>query len=196
MAEYGHSNGYCRMAIKIVKHKQTGIFGTMLACLLFFFIGCENSMESWRLDYEYSEYLTIMSTDYKSRYGYNSSDTVDGLRIYRTKQKHYDMYSLNELFSKELVYESKDKQFIKNFIEASQEAIMSLNCVSDNEKETFHIIAFNNKSMHAGYYLVNVCSSNSLKYVIIHPLQKEGGSSIYYNSSLIPLLKEKLHLIE
>jgi len=63
------------------------------------------------------------------------------------------------------------------------------------DAESFHIIALDNTFMRAGYFLVNLCNVNGIKYVIIHPLQKGGGSSIYYNKALIPILEDELHLL-
>lgn len=158
-------------------------------------MSCNKSKDYWRLDSEYSEYLTITAPNYKAKMGHNSADTVDALRIYKVDQKHNDMYSLSELFTKELVYESKDKKVIREFLLAGQEVIMHLDCKRDQDEETFHIIALDNTFMRTGYFLVNVCNVNGAKYAIIHPLQKGGGSSIYYNKALIPIFEDQLHLI-
>ena len=127
----------------------------------------------WRLDAEYSMYLTIMATNYKTMTGSNSSDTVDAIRIYRIRQKHSDMYDLSKLFTKELVFETKDKQFIKRFILAAQDEIMHVeNCFRSQDQETFHIAAFDNTFMRAGYFLFNVCNVKGDEYGIIQSLQK------------------------
>lgn len=144
-----------------------------------------NSKTSWRLDADYSEQLTIDS----GITGSIQANTVDVIRIYRTFQKHDDMFSLHELFKKDLVFESADKQFIKKFILAAQQIIMHIDCNRNKDGEYFHVVFLDNKQMRAGYFLFIRCESD--QYAIVRSLQKSGGANIYYNSSLLQIFKSK-----
>jgi hypothetical protein len=116
--------------------------------------------------------------------------TVDAIRIYRTFQKHDDIFGLDDLFKKDLVFESKDKQFVERIVIAAQQTIMHLDCERNPAGEHFHVVLLDNKEMRAGYFLLIRCEGG--QYAIIRSLQKGGGSSIYYNSSLLQLLNKEL----
>lgn len=164
--------------------------------LFFILLSCGEKQMPWRLDSEYSMFLTIMAPNYKAMTYSDISDTVDAIRIYRINQKHDDMYSLSELFTKELVFETKDKKFIRKIILAAQDEIMHADCIRIQDQETYHVIAFDNTFMRAGYFIINICKGNGNEYGIVRPLQKRGGSSIYYNKSLIQIFKEELYIMK
>lgn len=142
----------------------------------------------WRLDAEYSEQLTIDA----GTSGSLLAKTVDVIRVYRTFQKHDDMFSLSELFKNDLVFESTDKQFIHRFVLAAQQIIMHIDCKKNKDNEYYHVILLDNKQMRAGYFLFIRCEGG--QYAIVRSLQKNGGSSIFYNSSLLQIFKEELKL--
>ena len=95
---------------------------------------------------------------------------------------------------KNLVFESKDKQFAERIVIAAQQTIMHLDCKRNTAGEHFHVILLDNKQMRAGYFLLIRCEGG--QYAIIYSLQKGGGSSIYYNSSLLQLLNKELPPLE
>lgn len=151
--------------------------------------GYNTNKTPWRLDAEYSEQLTIDA----GISGSLIAKTVDVIRVYRTFQKHDDMFSLSELFKKDLVFESTDKQFIQRFVLAAQQIIMHIDCKKNKDNEYYHVILLDNKQMRAGYFLFIRCESG--QYAIVRSLQKSGEASIYYNSSLLQIFKEELKLI-
>lgn len=151
--------------------------------------GCNTNKTPWHLDAKYSEQLTIDA----GMDGSAISKTVDAIRIYRNQQKHDDMYSLPELFEKDLLFESTDKKLIQRFVLAGQQIIMHIDCNRNKENEYYHVILLDNKQMRAGYYLFIRCEGE--QYAIIRSLQKGGGSNIYYNSSLLQNFKRELHII-
>jgi len=155
--------------------------------------GCNINREPWRIDSEYSENLTIMATNYAAKTGYNIADTIDSIRIYRIPTKKKDMYRLSTLFKEDLVFETKDKQFIKQFILSAQDTIMSLHgCYENQDQETFHIVVLDNTLKRAGYFMYSLCTIKEGRYGIVVPLQKGGGSSIYFNKALVPILEENI----
>lgn len=152
--------------------------------------GFNTSKAPWSLDAQYSEQLTIDAD-------INSSSivkTVDVIKIYKTTQSHDDMLDLNDLLKKKLVFESSDKNFIEQFILSSQQIIMHVDCKRNMRNEYFHVVLIDNNNKHAGYFLFVECEDG--QYAIIRSLQREGGSSIYYNSSLLQLFKNELRLID
>lgn len=173
---------------------------SLLIAFVFIFIqsGCDNNSIPWKLDFKYSRYLTSMADEYEQITGVKSADTVEVLRIYKVTGNGFQWYSLKELFAKELVFETKDKYFIKQFVLASQENEKDLTrCdIGNKNKETDHffVVMIDNKSNRIGYFGLNVCINQNKEYrKILIPDESGFGPIIYYNKSLVSILKT-IHL--
>lgn len=146
--------------------------------------GSSQNKISWKLDTQYSADLTIMASNYKTVTGMESSETVDILRIYKSahKQSHYDMYDLSELFSKELLFETSDRQRISKFFRSVQmvDDVQNRSCSQISANIIYHVLALDNDSMRAGYFLLERCTSDENEHYKIHPLLKGGAATFYY----------------
>lgn len=184
---------------KLMPVENLGIhISNLLAIFLMgmYVTACAESNIPWRLDSLYSEYLTINASNYRAMTGNDIADTTDAMRIYKTSGTGRKMFSLSHVLNEDPIYESKDKQLIKGFISAAQETIMSVpNCFEHRDRDTFHILVFDNTFMRAGYFLVIKCTADNERFGIISPLQKGGGGSIYYSRSVITIL-EKLNILD
>jgi hypothetical protein len=141
-----------------------------LPCLLVFltaFAGCQDKAKSpWRLDSKYADYLTGMASTYKSITGHGSASTVDGMLIYKIANKvppaANRFFSLEELFERDILYESRDKEFIRKFLEAAQDDVKPIPteaCQIDWSEAAFHVILLDNTFMRAGYFLFRPCKN-------------------------------------
>ena len=173
---------------------------SLLISFVFIFIqsGCNNNSIPWELDFKYSRYLTSMADEYVQLTGAKSADTVEAIRIYKVTGKRFQWYSLKELFAKELAFETKDKDFIKQFVLASQEDVKDLTgCDIGNgnkEIDQFFVVMVDNKSNRIGYFALNVCMNQNKEYrKILIPDESGFGPIIYYNKSLVSILKT-IHL--
>jgi hypothetical protein len=170
------------------------LFSFYLSCLLLAsFAGCQGRTP-WRLDPEYSEYLTIKAVDYKEMTGHSSASSVDALRIYRISGSGNDMFSLDELFKRDFLFETRDKEFITNFLIATQDQTTPTGvCQNIPSGDTLHVVLFDNTFMRAGYFLFKKCKAAETEYGVVLSLQKGGGSNIYYTRSLVQRLTSILH---
>lgn len=156
--------------------------------------GCDRNNIPWQLDLKYSRYLTVMGPEYERMTGTKSADTVDAIRIYKITDKRYQWYSIRELFKKDLVFETKDKLYIKQIVMAAQEDIKDLqgcNRVYKNQEfDQFYVVMFDNTFMRIGYFLLTVCSVQGKEYREIRVPDESGfGPIVYHNESLISILK-------
>lgn len=169
---------------------------------------CSQGNLPWHLDYNYSRYLTVKANEYASIHGTESYATVDGLRIYKERSKDYEWYGLESLFKKELVFEAKDKDYIRKFILAAhnrlvvgdwEDSVMdteeaSKGCGRSNSKgqelDWFYVVMFDNTFMRAGYFLMIACKSPDKEYMNILVSDTSGfGPIAYYNESLLPIFR-------
>ncbi|NIR17920.1 MAG: hypothetical protein GWN86_30080 [Desulfobacterales bacterium] len=95
---------------------------SVLAAILLFLVlldyvctQCGKGNILWHHDYNYTYFLTIENPEYATAPGFRVIDIVDGLRIYKEKRKGYMWFGLRELFEKELVFETNDKRYIREF---------------------------------------------------------------------------------
>lgn len=153
----------------------------------------KSSKIPWQIDYDYSFALASSNA---------IEDEVDTLRIYRTSGKRKALrpkYIKHKLFGQELVFETKDRGFIRRFISAIQEDIMRVdNCRAvrgENGKgEVFHVVALHEKSMRAGYLFLDRCRTDTgEEYIICETIYSSG---LFYNKPLLGILREELHLIK
>lgn len=153
------------------------------------FTCCRNTSVGWRLDEEYSESLTINASSLDPDKMSMLLNSIDAVRVYRVKGKSMDMLSLNELFANKLYCETKDKNIIKDIIASAQEVIDHVdNCFENRGSDIFHVVVLDNSNRRAGYFLVVPCISKEEVVSIVHPLQRGGASSIYYNRSLLKII--------
>lgn len=162
----------------------------------------------WQLDYNYSHYLTVKDNEYKSTTRSKSVETVDAIRIYKEKSKRYEWYGLRELFKKELVFETKDRRYIREFVLAAQKWMdigdssipvedrfkASEGCgwayYKEREFDWFYVVMFDNTFKRAGYFITNFCKSQDKEYMQILVSDTSGFGPIhYYNESLISIFR-------
>lgn len=134
---------------------------------------CTERNIPWRLDASYSEFLTISASNYKAMTGNDIGGSADAMRIYKTSGTGRKMFSLSHLLNEDPIYESNDKQFIEEFISSAQETIMHApNCFEHRERDSFHILVFDNTFMRAGYFLVIKCTADNETLGIISPYRR------------------------
>jgi hypothetical protein len=144
---------------------------------------CSDTKILWKLDPEYSADLTITSTNYRAVTGKESSETVDIVRIYKKiGPKHYDMYSLSDLFSQDLFFETSDPHRIRRFFQAVQavEDSHGFDCSHITKNIVYHVVALDNELTRAGYFILERCVYKGNEHYRIRPLLREGAGSIYY----------------
>jgi len=166
----------------------------------------------WRLDPGYSMYLTAKAEDYREMTRTDISNTVDAILVVETKQKDYEMYNLFELFTARLVSETPDKRFkvkssarvfetmdanlIRKFVSAAQEqAVHAGDCKDirdrNGEIEVFHVVAFDNTFMRAGYFLSGRCRSGGDEYIKVVVPRKRSAPAVYFNKPLLEFFGDK-----
>lgn len=190
----------------MVKPLQSKYFKLLLVLIIVIFIyvlvefvcnQCSQGNLPWRLDYNYSHYLTVKDVEYASTPGFKITDTVDGLRIYKERSKGYEWYGLKNLFKKELVFETNDRRYIREFVLAAQKRIevgdwedsvmdtdeASQGCGRGHWKERefdwFYVVMFDNTFMRAGYFLTIACKSQDKEYMKILVADRSGFGPIF-----------------
>jgi hypothetical protein len=167
-------------------------------CLLFILIVfsfstptmADNESE-WTLDPLYSANLTIMSTNYKAITNSDIFDAIDFIRIYKSDNCRDAILTLPEIVSKQLVFESKDKEIIKKILSSAQVELTHVpGCYQAKLCGNLYIVAFNEKDKRAGYFILSQCKVNAETTGIIRPFQEGDSSTIYFNKSLIRVLRD------
>jgi hypothetical protein len=196
----------------MVKPLQSRYFKLLLVLITGIFVYalvksvCNHDNLPWQLDYNYSLYLTVDDSGYEHMTGSKSADTADALRIYKVRSKRYEWYGLKELFKKELVFETKDRRYIREFVLAAQKRMevgdssvpvedrfpASDGCewghLKEREFDWFYVIMFDNTFKRAGYFLTHACKSQDKEYMqILVPDTSGFGPISYYNESLVPI---------
>lgn len=143
----------------------------------------------YRLDPEYSEFLTIMAGTYRVMESAEVADTVDLLRIYRVQQQHFDMYSLRQLASKSLVFQSEDKAEIRQLIRAVAERVEIPDCARERSFPLLHVVAFDREQSRVGYFTVVPCVASDQAYGQISNLRTSG---VYYNQEFLAKLGPRI----
>lgn len=181
----------------------TGIFVYVLIQFV-----CDHDNLPWQLDFKYSLYLTVDDSGYEHMTESKSSDTVDALRIYKVRSKRYGWYELGELFKKELVFETKDRRYVREFVLAAQkrmevgdweDSVMDTEEASEGcgwayykerEFDWFYVVMFDNTFMRAGYFAALVCKSRDKEYInVLVPDTSGFGPVSYYNEFLVPVFR-------
>ncbi len=188
MAEHGE---LALMKIKFYS-LNTAVQLSFLLIFLAAFAGCQDKYNypvqaPWRLDAVYSDYLTTFASTYKDIMGHGSASTVDGMRIYKISNQRNKMFSLDELFERDFLYESRDKEYIRKFLEAAQDNAMRSpgDCQFDPNEARLHVILLDNTFMRAGYFLFRTCKIADSEYGVVKTLR--GG--VYLTKSLLPLIR-------
>ncbi len=165
-----------------------------LLLIVFFFLGNTKAKnkDEWKLDPEYSANLTIMSTNYRAITGLEISNSVDIIKVFKNDSCDGDILNLSKIFSKELVFESKDKDFIERFMTSAQvEETHVEKCYQNKRCGNFYVVAFDGAHNRAGYFILYQCEITGRHIGIIRPFQQGDSSTIYYNNSLINLMKSE-----
>src|SRR5262245_53532662 len=176
--------------VRFFSQNKAGLF-YFLVVLLATFGGCKDNYQypaqaPWRVDAVYTDYLTVMASTYKDIMGVGSSSTVDGMRIYKISNERNNMFSLDELFKRDFLYESRDKEFIRKFLEAAQDNTKGIgNCQFDPNEARLHMILLDNTFMRAGYFLFMTCKIADREYGVVKTLHGD----FYLTKSLLPLIR-------
>ena len=118
--------------------------------------------------------------------GHGSASTVDGMLIYKIPNKRDRFFSLEELFERDILYESRDKEFIRKFLEAAQDGVNPMTteaCQIDWNEAAFHVILLDNTFMRAGYFLFRTCKNAD--YGTVFTMR----DTSYRTKSLLPLIR-------
>ena len=169
---------------------------TALFLLSFFIVLCwfapikADNKSEWILDPLYSANLTIMSNNYKAITNSDIFDAIDFIKIYKNNDCRDAILTLSEIFSKQLIFESKNQEIIKKVISSAQVELTHVpGCYQAKLCENFYIVAFNEKEKRAGYFILSQCKVNAEATGIIRPCQEGDSSTIYFNKSLIEVLR-------
>lgn len=167
-------------------------------CVLFFLVVLcfftplkADSESEWILDPSYSANLTIMSTNYKAVTNSGIFDAIDIIRIYKNNSCKDKILTLPEIATKQLIFESKDNEIIKKIISSAQVELMHVpGCYQAKLCDNLYIVAFNEKEKRAGYFILSQCKVNAETTGILRPFQEGDSSTIYFNKSLLGVLKD------
>ncbi len=108
--------------------------------------------------------------------------TVDALQIFRTPKGKEYIYTVNEIRSQELVYETTRPKDILALFRATR-LISKDNCDITESDFVFFILAFDRDLMRVGFVKYFPCKRNGLGYY-----QKWKTNSIYFSSELANLM--------
>ena len=173
----------------MVKINTLSILSFFIILFLFAPIKADNKSE-WILDPLYSANLTIMSTNYKAITNSDIFDVIDFIKIYKNNDCKDAILTLPEIVSKQLIFESKNKEIIKKIISSAQVELTHVpGCCQAKMRENFYILAFNEREKRAGYFILSRCKVNAEETGIIRPFQEGDSSTIYFNKSLIGVLR-------
>jgi hypothetical protein len=175
------------------------LLGIIIYYALAYIYGKEDS--PWQSDAIYLQDLLISKT--------TGADTVDDLRVYKVRRKHFKWYSLEELSTKEVVSDTKDRRRIEEFVSAANEWMdvgdsevpfedrfpASKGCSNafsrEVESDKFYVAMYDKTLMRADYFITAVCEYQGKEYLrIMVPAYDMGGSIVYYNEALLPVFRE------
>lgn len=159
-----------------------------------FFLGNTRAekKDEWKLDPEYSANLTIMSTNYRAVNGLEIANSVDTIKVFKNDSCNGEILNLSKILSKELIFESKDMGFIEKFMTSAQvEDTHIEKCYQNKRCGNLYVVAFDEAHNRAGYFILYQCEIAGQDIGIIRPFQQGDSSTIYYNNSLINLMKSK-----
>ena len=159
----------------------------MTVLMMLGFITCTQYDSGWKTDSRYSWYLTISSSNYYRLTGTKSSDTVDVIQVYVTDKTDDPFLPLDVLWSKQLVYESREKRFIDRFFIAAQSETEVDGCHWNLSDVVFHVIAYDKMLMRVGYFHYYPCTIDEVQYGTIRPIDDPG---IYYTAELPKIFEE------
>ena len=154
------------------------------------FISCSDDINEiqWKIDVEYSFSLTSAGRSYKILNAENPYNTVDEIRIYKIVEGGRSMYSLSDLFKKELIYKTKDKQNIKNIVLAAQEVIREVPGLKHKRSvENYHVVMLDNDKMRAGCFIY--CTRQIDDTIYGEIMSYQPGSSFYHNEELLQVFE-------
>jgi len=152
---------------------------------------CMGRQPGAEFDPAYSEFLTSFSGNYRAITGEDSIETVDGIQIFRTKGKHFDEFTLEQLRERELAFETRNRVTIKTLLKAIQaESADDQECSASWDASTLHIVAYDNTMHRAGYILVRRCGMSPIEQIVVKPLQGAGKHAVYRSMEAAKVLAE------
>jgi hypothetical protein len=150
-------------------------------------LSCSNPDGPWTVDFEYTHDLTSTASTYMAITGRRSYEYVDVIQIYRTDVKEDEVFGLNSLRRKEFFLESRDKDFIDDFLMKVQSNVMDSleGCkLPGPEEKVLHILAFDTTLLRVGYFRYYECPVNDRTYGIIRVPDYDLTDTIYYSAEL------------
>ena len=162
---------------------------TRLVCTLVVLsaIACSDRKSSWFLDQAYSSALVRPAQFSELETGTDPADTVDVLQIFRTPAGEAALFDVDEIRSKEWLYETSDAEFIRRFFNDAREDAHDASCVATQSPEVLHVLAFDRELLRVGYLKYYKCIGQKLG-----ALSPYGTSGLYFSHSIAALLESTL----
>ena len=147
------------------------------ACLFVFFV-CACSKEDrsgWFLDSSFAVQLITFSEEHPIINQEDPARAVEVLQIFRTPEGKDRLFTVNEIRSQELVYETNNSADILRFFRAVRTRTDE-RCTSTEAKFVFFILAFDRDLMRVGFLKYFPCKREDLG-----SFQTWGSNSLYFS---------------
>jgi hypothetical protein len=148
--------------------------------LAFTFACSKNERSEWYIDPGFSNHLLGFSRHYELRTKQIAADAVDVLQIFKTNQGRDQLSSVNEIRSREWVYETTRREDIAAFFGAVRNILPdSKRCNLPSSGVVYLILAFDRDLMRVGYLKYYPCAGYDLGALTAY-----GTSSLYFSSDI------------
>ena len=151
--------------------------------------GCTDSFRSISVDPRYSEFLSVLSAEYKEISGNNASSTVGVLQIFAGGQN--DVSSLPAATRGELLFESRSREVIDDLIQAIQREIEDTGASSPcdlGEGSDWILVAYDSMLPRVGVIQLYSCREADETVIGIRPA---GDAAITYSRDARTALEER-----
>ena len=161
---------------------------TAMSALAVVACGDSNSSSARYLDPQYS--LALLRSSWigeEMAAGVDPGITVDVLQIFKAPAGEAALFDVDKIRSKEWLYESSDREFIRRFFVDAREDDRHSDCNVTEAPEVLRILAFDRDPMRFGYLRYYQCVGE--KFGALSPY---GTTSLYFSHSIAGLLESTL----
>ncbi len=154
--------------------------------LLSLTLGCSSDEDKsgWFIDSSFTDRLVSHWEEHPIITQQDPSTSVDSLQIFRAPKGNQYIYTVNEIRSKDLIYETTKPEDILALFRATR-AVVNDSCDSTEYDFVYFILAFDRDLMRVGFVKYFPCKRNGLGYY-----QKWKVNSIYFSSELANLIEK------
>ena len=151
--------------------------------VLAFIVGCTKEDDSgWYLDSFFSVQLVTPIPEIPVIVTQDPANSVEVLQIFRSKRGEEAIYTVTEIRSKELVYETRRQEDILTLFRATRIETKET-CNSPKGDFTFSILAFDHDLMRVGLIKYFPCERHDLGW-----FQTPGSNSVYFSAETAKII--------